>query len=33
MQHSLQRFPAEICQALAHPTRIAIVELFIPCEL
>lgn len=27
MQHELRRFKAEIFQALAHPTRIAIVEL------
>ncbi|MBM4070447.1 MAG: helix-turn-helix transcriptional regulator [Planctomycetes bacterium] len=27
MQDSLRRFKAEIFQALAHPTRIAIVEL------
>src|SRR5260221_498759 len=27
MEHSLRRFKAEIFQALAHPTRIAIVEL------
>ena len=27
MQHALRRFKADIFQALAHPTRIAIVEL------
>jgi DNA-binding transcriptional ArsR family regulator len=27
MQHALRRFKADIFQALAHPTRIAIVEI------
>jgi DNA-binding transcriptional ArsR family regulator len=27
MQHALRRFKADIFQALAHPTRIAIIEL------
>jgi ArsR family transcriptional regulator len=33
MRDSLQRFKADIFQALAHPTRIAILELLIPGEL
>jgi DNA-binding transcriptional ArsR family regulator len=33
MRDSLRRFKADIFQALAHPTRIAILELLIPGEL
>jgi DNA-binding transcriptional ArsR family regulator len=33
MQDSLQRFKADIFQALAHPTRIAILEFLSPGEL
>jgi DNA-binding transcriptional ArsR family regulator len=33
MQDSLQRFKADIFQALAHPTRIAILELLSAGEL
>jgi ArsR family transcriptional regulator len=33
MQDSLRRFKADIFQALAHPTRIAILELLSPGEL
>jgi ArsR family transcriptional regulator len=33
MQDSLRRFKAELFQALAHPTRIAIVELLRDGEL
>ena len=33
MQDALRRFKADIFQALAHPTRIAILELLIPGEL
>jgi DNA-binding transcriptional ArsR family regulator len=33
MQESLRRFKADIFQALAHPTRIAILELLGPGEL
>jgi DNA-binding transcriptional ArsR family regulator len=33
MQESLRRFKADIFQALAHPTRIAILELLSPREL
>src|ERR1700693_5352255 len=33
MQHSLRRFKADIFQALAHPTRIAILELLREGEL
>ena len=33
MQESLRRFKADIFQALAHPTRIAILELLSDGEL
>src|SRR6202008_5046650 len=33
MQDSLRRFKADIFQALAHPTQIAILELLSPGEL
>jgi DNA-binding transcriptional ArsR family regulator len=33
MRDSLRRFKADIFQALAHPTRIAILELLSPGEL
>jgi len=33
MRDSLRRFKADIFQALAHPTRIAILEHLIPGEL
>src|SRR5271154_3593639 len=33
MQDSIRRFKADIFQALAHPTRIAILELLSPGEL
>jgi ArsR family transcriptional regulator len=33
MQDSLRRFKADIFKALAHPTRIAILELLAPGEL
>jgi DNA-binding transcriptional ArsR family regulator len=33
MQEPLRRFKADIFQALAHPTRIAILELLSPGEL
>ena len=33
MQDSLRRFKADIFHALAHPTRIAILELLSPGEL
>lgn len=33
MQHTLRRFKADIFQALAHPTRIAIIELLESGEL
>jgi DNA-binding transcriptional ArsR family regulator len=33
MHDSLRRFKADIFQALAHPTRIAILELLSPGEL
>jgi DNA-binding transcriptional ArsR family regulator len=33
MQDSLRRFKADIFQALAHPTRIAILELLSPGEI
>lgn len=33
MQSALRRFKADIFQALAHPTRIAIVEMLRDCEV
>src|SRR5271168_1356850 len=33
MQEPLRRFKADIFQALAHPTRIAILELLAPGEI